>query len=396
MNYTTLIIAILLGILVEWGALVAFRGWASGHTYMYWIYGAVTLAAYLCLVAMFFASKDYRYPLMNIFFIVFLAKFLVALVLGLSLGGYALVEAFSSGPKPDAESRRIFIKKVSAAVGLLPLGLFTWGIFRTAGNFKIHKVRLALKNMPPAFKGLKIVQVSDIHTGSFFSHERMEEAVSEILEQKPDLVIFSGDLVNDRTDECYDYMPILAKIQAPMGVYSTLGNHDYGDYSTWATEQEKMANFTDMLDVHKKLGWQLLMNEHRIFERDGQKIALLGIENWGANLNFPRYGKMKEAYAGTEDIPVKILISHDPSHWEAQVLKEYPDIQLTLSGHTHGFQFGIEIPGIKWSPSQWVYKQWAGLYNDADRYLYVNRGLGCVGYMGRVGIRPEITVFELG
>lgn len=396
MNYTAIIIFVIVAALVEWGAFVAFRGWVpEGYAWVLWVYGVLTVASYLCLLAYPYISPNYKYPLMNGFFIFFFGKLLMSLVLVLGVGGTSLYELFSKPEAGVAESRRLFIKKTSAFIGLVPLGLMSWGIFRTAGNFKVHKVRLSLKGMPDAFRGLKIVQISDIHTGSFYSLSRMEEAVEEIAAQNPDIVVFSGDLVNNRTDESYPYIDVLSQIKAPMGVYSTLGNHDYGDYEPWATQEDKQANFQEMLDVHKKLGWQLLMNENRIFERNGEKIALLGIENWGANLRFPKYGKMNEAYAGTEAIPVKILISHDPSHWEAEVLKEYPDISLMMAGHTHGFQFGVEIPGIKWSPSQWVYKQWGGLYNDGDRYLYVNRGLGCIGYMGRVGIRPEITVFEL-
>lgn len=395
MNYTAIIIFVIVGILVEWGAFVAFRAWAPDSNIYFWAYILFTLASYGLLMSFLFVGRDLRYPLLNGFFIIFFGKLLAALFLALGLGGGMILEWISTPDTGTSTSRRLFIKKMTALGGLIPIGLMTWGIFRTAANFKIHTVKLKLKGMPDAFKGFKIVQISDIHTGSFFSKGRMREAVREILDQQADIVVFSGDLVNNRTDEVYDYMDILGQIKAPLGVYSTLGNHDYGDYEKWGTENDKRKNFQDMLDVHQKLGWNLLMNEHRIFDRNGEKIALLGIENWGANLRFPKYGKMDKAYTGTEGVPVKILISHDPSHWEAEVLQKYPDISLMMAGHTHGFQFGVEIPGIKWSPSQWVYKQWAGLYENADRYLYVNRGLGCIGYMGRVGIRPEITVFEL-
>lgn len=394
MNYTALVIFLLVAALVEWGAYMAVRGFFPSNGVGFWIYLGITLVSYLLMLSYPFVGKDLRFPLINLFFILFLGKFLAALFVTLGLGANKLVETVYSASE-ISQSRRDFIKKTSALIGLVPVGLMTWGIFRTAGNFKIHRVKLPLPKLPASFRGLRIVQISDIHTGSFFSKERMEEAIAEIAGQQPDMVIFSGDLVNNRSDECLPYMDILSKIKAPMGVYSTLGNHDYGDYEPWPSKEDKIKNFQEMLDIHKNLGWQLLMNENRIFERNGEKIALLGVENWGANLRFPKYGKMKEAYTGTEDAPVKILISHDPSHWEAEVLKEYPDIDLMVAGHTHGFQFGVEIPGIKWSPSQWVYKQWAGLYEDAGRYLYVNRGLGCIGYMGRVGIRPEITVFEL-
>jgi predicted MPP superfamily phosphohydrolase len=177
--------------------------------------------------------------------------------------------------------------------------------------------------------------------------------------------------------------------------YSVLGNHDYGDYVGWDTLEDKKKNLQQLMQSHADMGWDLLMNEHRILQRGEDKIALLGIENWGAKGNFPKYGKMKDAYKGTEDIPVKVLMSHDPSHWDAEVRKVYPDVDLTLSGHTHGFQFGIEKAGIKWSPVQWMYKQWAGLYQEGKQYLYVNRGFGFIGFPGRVGIRPEITVIEL-
>jgi len=192
------------------------------------------------------------------------------------------------------------------------------------------------------------------------------------------------------------FIEVLSKITAPMGVFSTLGNHDYGDYVTWESQVAKEKNLQDLKDIHAKLGWKLMMNEHVSLKKAESEIALIGIENWGGNLNFPKYGDMKKAYAGTEKYPVKLLLSHDPSHWNMQVTEEFKDVDITFSGHTHGFQFGVEIPGlIKWSPSQFVYKQWAGLYSKKNQYLYVNRGLGFLGYPGRVGIMPEITVMEL-
>lgn len=394
MNYTAIFIFLAIAALIEWGAFVAFRGWVSQFDKYFWIYLVLTVVSYLFFLSFPWVADKNKYAFVNVFFIIFFGKLIAAILVLLGLGANKLVETVYM-ETPVSQGRRDFIKKTSALVGLFPMALMTWGIFRTAGNFKIHRVRLQLNKMPEAFKGLKIVQISDIHTGSFFSKARMQEAVDEILELKPDMVLFSGDLVNNRTDECDDYVDILSQIKAPMGVYSTLGNHDYGDYEKWSGKEEKLQNFEAMLQTHKALGWDLLMNEHRVFERNGEKIALLGVENWGANLRFPKYGKLNQAYEGTQDIPVKILISHDPSHWEAEVLKNYEDISLTVSGHTHGFQFGVEIPGIKWSPSQWVYKQWAGLYEQSGKYLYVNRGLGCIGYMGRVGIQPEITLFEL-
>jgi predicted MPP superfamily phosphohydrolase len=191
------------------------------------------------------------------------------------------------------------------------------------------------------------------------------------------------------------FMNVLNKLEAPMGVFSTLGNHDYGDYVAWESDDAKRQNLEDLKTIHAQLGWKLLMNEHVALKKQDAEIALIGIENWGDKLRFPKYGDMKKAYAGAEKYPVKLLLSHDPSHWSNQVRQEYKDVDITFSGHTHGFQFGIEIPGFKWSPSQYVYKQWAGLYTDGNQHLYVNRGLGFLGYPGRVGILPEITVMEL-
>ena len=216
-----------------------------------------------------------------------------------------------------------------------------------------------------------------------------------VLAEKPDLILFTGDLVNDLATEMEDYMDVFERIRAPMGVYSTLGNHDYGDYVWWNSPEEKAANLERVKQIHGELGWRLMMNEHVALERGGDKIALLGIENWSAKARFPRHGKMNLAYPGSEKYAFKILMSHDPSHWDAEVRPKYPDIDLTLAGHTHGFQFGVEVPGFRWSPVQYVYDQWAGLYESGKQKLYVNRGYGFIGYPGRVGILPEITVIEL-
>ena len=222
------------------------------------------------------------------------------------------------------------------------------------------------------------------------------KGVQKVLDIKPDIILFTGDLVNNRATEMQDYMDIFSLLKAPLGVYSTLGNHDYGDYVDWPYEgKTKMQNLEDLKKVHAALGWKLMMNEHVEIERNGEKIALLGIENWSAKKRFPKHGDMARAYAGSEKYPFKILMSHDPSHWDAQVRPLYGDVDLTLSGHTHGMQFGIELPGFKWSPVQYIYKQWAGLYEQGIQKLYVNRGYGFIGYPGRVGVLPEITVIEL-
>jgi predicted MPP superfamily phosphohydrolase len=213
--------------------------------------------------------------------------------------------------------------------------------------------------------------------------------------EKPDVIFFTGDLVNDKSSEAEPHINIWKKLSAPLGIFSILGNHDYGDYVQWDSPALKTENLNRLKQIHAEMGWDLLLNEHRILERNGAKIGLLGVENWGGALRFPRKGDVPKAKEGMPEVPVKILLSHDPSHWNAQITNDHQDIDLTFSGHTHGFQFGIEIPGFKWSPSQFVYPQWAGLYSEGKQHIYVNRGLGFLGYLGRVGIKPEITVVEL-
>ncbi|MGB3946587.1 MAG: metallophosphoesterase [Bacteroidia bacterium] len=292
-------------------------------------------------------------------------------------------------------SRLKFLNQVALGMAAIPLAGFIWGMVRGAFQYKVHTVKVVLPNLPESFNGLKIIQISDIHSGSFVSDKPLAEAVKIINEQKADIVFFTGDLVNNIASETDHVADALSKIEAPMGIYSTLGNHDYGDYVQWESKEAKEKNLDALKNVHAQLGWRLLMNEHVPIKKGDSEIAIIGIENWGGNLNFPKYGDLKKAHANTEHYPVKLLLSHDPSHWNMQVKQEFKDVDITFSGHTHGFQFGIEIPGFKWSPSQYVYKQWAGLYQHENQYLYVNRGLGFLGYPGRVGIMPEITVMEL-
>lgn len=258
----------------------------------------------------------------------------------------------------------------------------------------VHK-KITIKNLPEAFKGFKIVHISDIHSGSLKEAAAVQKGIDLIQKQQPDLILFTGDLVNDRAVEMQDWTAVFGQLSAPKGVFSTLGNHDYGDYVQWPSRQEKEANLTALKAVHASMGWRLLMNEHVTIEHHGAQIKLVGIENWGAKARFPKYGQMDKAMEGVDPKDVIILMSHDPSHWEAQVITEYPQVDLMLSGHTHGMQFGLENPYFKWSPVQWVYKQWAGLYQQGEQKLYVNRGFGFLGYPGRVGILPEITLLEL-
>lgn len=292
-------------------------------------------------------------------------------------------------------TRLKFLSQIAVTFTVIPAVSLLYGMFRGAYKYRVHNVKIDSPKIPDPFKGFKIVQISDLHTGSFMDTSALTRAFEIVMAQKPDLILFTGDLVNNMADETDGFLDVYKMLKAPHGVYSVLGNHDYGDYVNWDKPEEKIANLEAVKRIQADAGWRLLMNEHVPLEKDGEKIALLGIENWGAHMRFPKYGKLNEAYAGTESYKFKILMSHDPSHWDHQVRTEYPDIDLTLSGHTHGMQLGIEIPGFKWSPSQYFYKQWAGLYKQDEQYLYVNRGLGFLGYPGRLGIWPEITVIEL-
>ena len=291
-------------------------------------------------------------------------------------------------------SRSLFLSWLGLAVGG---GLFSSLIYGFSNKYRyqVKTVRLSYPNLPGSFKGIKVVQVSDIHSGSFTDKAAVERGVDKILALKPDLILFTGDLVNNRSDEMDSYMDVFSRLKAPMGVFSTLGNHDYGDYTQWPSKEAKKQNLERLKQIHSELGWRLLMNEHVLLERGADQIAVIGVENWSSKARFPKYGDMSKAYPGTENVGFKILMSHDPSHWDGEIRPKYPDIDLMLAGHTHGMQFGVEIPWLKWSPVQYVYKQWAGLYESGRQKLYVNRGYGFIGYPGRVGILPEITLFEL-
>ena len=290
--------------------------------------------------------------------------------------------------------RSVFLSWLGIGLGSSLFVTLLYG-FSNKYNYQVKKVPLHFENLPAGFRGLKIIQISDIHSGSFTNKKAVAAGIDHILRLEADLILFTGDLVNDRADEMKNYMDVFSRVRAPLGVYSVLGNHDYGDYASWPSLEAKEDNLERLKRIHGELGWRLLMNEHVVLEKSQDRIALIGIENWSASSRFPKHGRMDQAYNGAEIFDFKILMSHDPSHWDAQVRKEYPGIDLTLSGHTHGMQFGIEISRFKWSPVQWMYKQWAGLYEKEHQKLYVNRGYGFIGYPGRVGILPEITLIEL-
>lgn len=292
-------------------------------------------------------------------------------------------------------SRSAFLVKAGLVAGAIPLSSLSWGIVSGAYDYRIRRVNLVLPNLPRAFDGIRLAQISDIHSGSFYNKTAVKGGVDMLLAEKPDFVFFTGDLVNNLTNELRDYQDIFSKVQAPLGVYSVLGNHDYGEYYFGkGSSPAKVKNLKDMVDSHRIMGWNLLMNENRRLKVDGEEIGILGIENWGMG-RFPKYGKMELATQNTQDLPVKLLLSHDPSHWRGQVLQHYPQIDAMFSGHTHGMQFGVRLEHTQWSPVQYIYKEWAGLYQEQDQQLYVNVGYGFLGYPGRLGILPEITIFTL-
>lgn len=294
----------------------------------------------------------------------------------------------------ESISRSDFLVKTALIGASVPLLSMGYGIITGAHDYRVRRQRIALPNLPKSFDGLTIGQVSDIHSGSFFNKTAVKGGVEMLLKEKPDIIFFTGDLVNNEATEVEDYITIFGKIAAPLGVFSILGNHDYGDYMQWGSQTAKVKNLEDVVAAHKIMGWDILMDENRIIEQGAEKIAIIGNQNWGAG-RFAKYGNLEKAYKGTEEASVKILLSHDPSHWDAQVLPNYPDIDVMFAGHTHGFQFGVEIGGFKWSPAQYAYKQWAGLYSQGNQHLYVNRGFGYLGYPGRIGMPPEITMIEL-
>ncbi len=306
-----------------------------------------------------------------------------------------LISLLPSQVENEADlSRSRFIGKSALVAGALPIAVFSFGIISGAHDYRVRKRIITSKKLPKVFDGFRLVQISDIHTGSFFNKTAVAGGVDLINQQKADIVFFTGDLVNNMSEEAKPYLDIFRKIDAPLGVYSTMGNHDYGDYTQWPGADAKAKDILQLHEMHRYMGWNLLLNERRSLAVDGEEIAILGLENWGAG-RFSKYGDLKKTYAGLEKERFKILLSHDPSHWDAQVRPEFPDIDLMLAGHTHGMQFGIEIGNFRWSPSQYIYKQWADLYKDQEQHLYVNRGFGFLGYPGRVGILPEITVLEL-
>lgn len=290
-------------------------------------------------------------------------------------------------------SRSTFLTRLGLGLAAIPFLGMIYGMIQGRFDFRVVHKQLSFPNLPEGFSGMKIVQISDAHLGSFFRNfDAVKEAFEMINALEPDLILFTGDMVNNYADEMEGWEPYFSNLKATFGKFAVLGNHDYGDYVTWASSEEKQANLNFLISTMENCGFRVLLNSHEKITRGHDVIDIIGVENWGHG-EFSKYGNLEMAKHGT-NAPFKVLMSHDPSHWDEQV-RNYTDIDLTLSGHTHGMQFGIEVPGIKWSPAQYRYPRWGGLYKEGKQFLYVNRGIGYIGFPGRVGISPEITLLEL-
>ncbi len=371
--------------------------------YVYWLFTAIVLLSVYSITFMeaFHMPRVFRTYYYAVLLLFMLSKvFIVAFLLVDDIGriirwGVQLFQNDKTQVSGNGISRLKFISQLGIFFGLLPLVLGTYGMVSGAYNYQVRRIRLKLPNLPDSFNGLKVIQLSDIHSGSFTTKKPLLKAIETINNEAADLIFFTGDLVNNVATEMLPYKDIFGKMKAKEGVFSVLGNHDYGDYYQWNSKEEKVANLDLLKNIQREMGWQLLLDENRLIQRGNDSIAILGVQNWSSKMRFPKYGNLQKTYAGAEKASVKLLLSHDPSHWDAQIKPQFPDIDVTFSGHTHGAQVGVEIPGIKWSPSKYFYEQWADLYNEGKQFLYVNRGFGFIGYPGRIGILPEITVFEL-
>jgi len=343
-----------------------------------------------------------RQLLMAVFFLLFIPKIFTSLLLILEdavrlikLGVNGVTSLLGNSELLFGTGRSEIWSIITLSIAAVLTLTFVYGAIFNVYNYKIRNVPVKLLKLPKSFNGLKVVQISDIHSGSLSDTKAVQKAVDKINGLKPDLIFFTGDLVNNIAAEALNFVEIFAQLKAEHGVYSILGNHDYGDYMLWSNPEDKIANLETLKDLHKQMGWRLLLNEHVHIEKDGEKIVVAGVENWSARGRFHTYGKLENALQGIQDAFTVLLLSHDPSHWEAEILDHPAKVDITFSGHTHGMQFGFEFMNIKWSPVKYFYKQWAGLYSKKEQHLYVNRGFGVIGYPGRVGILPEITLFTL-
>ena len=374
-----------------------------------WILGVYVIVSLIAIIYLFYflmttdrshgQTRQFMYS-MGLFLVVYLPKIILTLVL-VSEDFIRIFQGsiqYFLGSEEDSSflpERRKFVSQIALGLAAIPFSSLIYGMTKGKYNFKVIKQTLFFTDLPDAFDGTTITHISDIHSGSFDDAEKIQYAIDLINEQNSDMVLFTGDIVNTHATEMDPWIDTFKGIHNPkFGKFSILGNHDYGEYLDWKSQAEKQANFEGIKAIYDKIDFKLLLNEHVKIKKDNQELAIVGVENWGRK--FGERGDLNLASKGLTKEDFKIVMSHDPSHWDEKIQHDDNHYHLTLSGHTHGFQFGIEIPGwIKWSPVQYVYKQWAGLYENAGRYIYVNRGFGFHAYPGRVGIMPEITVIEL-
>jgi predicted MPP superfamily phosphohydrolase len=371
-----------------------------------WVYWGISGLMYFGVLAMMLGGRSFSDPsnykyfygffgFMILFFVPKLVFSVFHLAEDLIRAGNWMVNKMSptlEGLEGTGISRMKFISQTGLALAAIPFTGILYGMIQGRFNWRVFSHTLAFERLPKAFDGLKIVQISDIHIGSFFdNHKPVEKVIEKINSLEPDLIFFTGDLVNNYAKETEGWVPVFQKLKAKMGKYSILGNHDYGDYGQHASDEAKVANFEGVKQANRDMGFNLLLDESVKIEKDGESFDLIGVENWG--VGFHQMGDLNKAIEKVDPDAFKILLSHDPSHWDAQVKET--DIELTLSGHTHGMQFGVEIGSFKWSPVKYRYPRWAGLYSEGEQYIHVNRGFGYIGFPGRVGINPEITLIEL-
>ncbi len=367
---------------------------------LYWVVSFGILINLLYKLFVFNDSRGLTQPMMLAFglLILFIIPKIFALLILFGEDVFRVLKGFfnrfsKSPPKVFLADRRAFVSKVALALAAIPFSSVLYGMARGKYNYQVINHTLYFNDLPEAFNGFKLTHISDIHSGSFDDAEKIVEGVDLINEQQSDLILFTGDLVNNTADEMIPWIPYFSKLKAKYGKYSVLGNHDYGEYVQFNSEVEKTQNFQAIKDLHPQIGFDLLLNDSVYIEKGQDKIAIVGVENWGTR--FKKVGDLNVASSKINKEDFKILMSHDPSHWDVEVKNHPSNFSLTLSGHTHGMQFGIEIPGIKWSPAQYVYKQWAGIYTELGKYINVNRGFGFLAFPGRIGIWPEITVITL-
>lgn len=354
----------------------------------YWLLDVLLIAGIISMVFLLRAGKNIQRfisVLMGAMILLFVPKLFSSVV----LVAEDFVRLFQGFP-----ARSIYVSETAVALAGIFFLIILFGLTRGRHFYKVKRETLYFPDLPEAFDGFTITQLSDIHSGSFSDPKGVQKGLDITSAQNSDLLLFTGDLVNHSASEMDPWIPGFAKLSAPYGKYSVLGNHDYGDYIRWESKSAKEANLDRLKEIHSEIGFKLLLNEAVTIQKQGQSIALIGVENWGKG-GFHQYGDLKRAAADVPDDSFKILMSHDPSHWDEVTIDHHQHIHLTLAGHTHGMQFGIELFGLKWSPIKYVYKQWAGLYSQAGKYLYVNRGFGYHGMKGRIGIWPEITVLTL-